>query len=824
MIYLLLWYIAISLLGLLVFPLAHRLFPALADRGYSLSRALGLLLWGFIFWLLASLQVIRNDPGGLLLALFLVAGASVWALFKTGDDGDPGPGWGGRVRRGWEQVIAWMRSERQSVLAVEVIFIIAFVFMALVRAANPESIGTEKPMEQAFINAILRSETFPPHDPWLAGFAISYYYFGYVMTSMLAMITGTPGNAAFNLMLALLFGMNAVGAFGVVYNLLANVRRAEKRDALALAGLGPLFLLLVGNLGGLLEVLHRRGLFWSRGPEGGLTSGFWSWLNIRDWNEPPSEPFSWVPDRFWWWWRPSRVINEFDLGGGWHEIINEFPAFSYVLGDLHPHVLAMPFALLVVGMALNLALGGARGQLTLPLLRLPLRAGAFALMAIALGGMAFLNTWDFPIYAAVLGGAFVLWRVREAGWGWVRAAELVKFALPLGLASVLLYLPFYVGFASQAGGLLPNLVAPTRGAHLWVMFATLFVPLFSYLFYLWRGGLAAVRWRLGLGLTGGFIVALWAFSWLLAWVASLRAPEVAAQFLSMNAVPNLPALFAAAMARRVEFVGGLLTIAALLALSASMLAGLPRRDDGQGEAQGSPDFVLLLVFVGALLVLGPEFVYLADQFGWRMNTIFKFYYQAWLMWSLAVAFGTAVLLLDLRGRMRTTWQGVLAFTMAAGLVFSLFAFANKTNGFSYANGFTFDSAMHLARYAPEDAAAIDWLRAAPPGVVSEAVGGSYTEFARMATYSGQPNVLGWPGHEAQWRGGYEPQGSRQNDIAALYTTRSWDEAASIIEKYGIRYIVVGRLEKRTYPVDISKFEAYLPVVFREGETVIYQVP
>ena len=94
---------------------------------------------------------------------------------------------------------------------VEILFFLAFAFLAFVRAGNPEIVGTEKPMELAFINAILRSPTFPPHDPWLSGYAISYYYFGYVMTAMLAKATGTLGSVAFNLMLALVFALSAVG-------------------------------------------------------------------------------------------------------------------------------------------------------------------------------------------------------------------------------------------------------------------------------------------------------------------------------------------------------------------------------------------------------------------------------------------------------------------------------------------------------------------------------------------------------------------------------------------------------------------------------------
>jgi len=209
-----LWYFTLTLLGGLTFPIAHRMFPALADRGYSLSRALGLLLWGFCFWLLASLGVSGNDASGILLGLAVVLGLAIGSLS------------GGRqfivnLKNLWD----WIKQNWKAVLAVEILFLLAFAFMALVRSANPESLGTEKPMELAFINAILRSPTFPPHDPWLSGYAISYYYFGYVMAAMLAKFTATSGGMAFNLMLASLFGLNAVGAFGIGYDLLGAYSR-----------------------------------------------------------------------------------------------------------------------------------------------------------------------------------------------------------------------------------------------------------------------------------------------------------------------------------------------------------------------------------------------------------------------------------------------------------------------------------------------------------------------------------------------------------------------------------------------------------------------
>ena len=167
----------------MTFPLVFRLFPALTDRGYTLARAVGLLLWGWLFWMLASLGVLRNDLGGLLFALLLVMAISVWSIVNRKSE-----------------IVNFLKANLRLIVITEILFLLAFAFMAFVRASNPEATGTEKPMELAFINAILRSPTFPPNDPWMSGYSISYYHFGYILTAMLARLTGVSGNLAFNLM------------------------------------------------------------------------------------------------------------------------------------------------------------------------------------------------------------------------------------------------------------------------------------------------------------------------------------------------------------------------------------------------------------------------------------------------------------------------------------------------------------------------------------------------------------------------------------------------------------------------------------------------
>jgi len=115
------------------------------------------------------------------------------------------------------------------------------------------------------------------------------------------------------------------------------------------------------------------------------------------------------------------------------------------------------------------------------------------------------------------------------------------------------------------------------------------------------------------------------------------------------------------------------------------------------------------------------------------------------------------------------------------------------------------------------------LKTAPEGVVAEAIGGSYSNYARISTYSGQPTVLGWPGHEDQWRGSRAPQGTREEDIKTLYTTSDWNLANEIIQKYNIRYIYIGSLERTSMQVREEKFVSHLKPVFQQGSVVIYEV-
>ena len=892
MISFILWYLVISIVGWVTLPLAFNLLPNLKDRGYTLTRPLGLILWGFIFWLLTSLQILQNNSGGVLLAFFILAGLSAWS-----------------IRRNWKEMLDWYHQQVHLLVIGELLFLAAFAALALVRAANPDIAGTEKPMELAFINSLMRSPSFPPMDLWLSGYGISYYYFGYVMVAMLARVTRVVTGVAFNLAIASWFGMTALAAYGILYSLLKYWRKKNPRLAANAHGwalLAPFFILIVSNIEGFLEMLHARGLFWSQAADGSMQSRFWSWLNILELDKPPvlttasvpsqagglwgsflnspvaQELAKWVPNRPGgiWWWRASRVIQDFDMLHQPREIIDEFPFFSYLLADLHPHVLAMPFVLLALGMSINLYF---QATLTLgktnlfswvndwingkqPLLKDThlahwVRRPDFWLAAVVLGGLAFLNTWDFPIYIGLFCGAYILLRYQQDGWSAQRVFEFIELGLAVGITGVVLYFPFYTGFASQAGGLLPSLEFFTRGVYFWIFFGVMLVPIFAWLIYVWRKQGSRSRALKALGFSAIVVGGLWVLSYIFGWLISFlssfspaltdtnpnsivaaKLTEWGGLFASLHGGASSTFLLIGSLSLRFMQPGTWLTLLILLGLVWGLFSIFRKPDPGEGESldedlpevgektdkieERSPDaFILLLILVGIALTLVPEFVYLRDQFGWRMNTIFKFYFQTWILWGLAAAYASVVLWHELKKGWKAVFRLGWIVLILMSLAYPVFGLWTKTNKFN-PEQWTLDGNYFQDKYNEKEMEAIHWLESAPLGVVAEAstATASYTTYGRVATLSGLPTIIGWPGHESQWRGGAREIGSRLADLERLYKTNSWEEAQTILKQYNIRYVFIGNLERDTYKVNEIKFQQNLKPIFQNESVIIYEFP
>ena len=850
------WWLVIQLLSVAALPLAWRLFARLPGRGYGLSKALGLLLASYILWMGASLRLLPNTIGGIVVAILGVAGVSLW----LGRDGLRRPDADASSR----PLVAWLRRNWGLVLTTELLFAAVFAAWAAFRAYNPEIAGTEKPMEFAFINGILRSQFFPPQDPWLSGYAISYYYFGYVMLGLLIRLTAVDPAVGFNLGVALWYALTMVGAFSVVYDLVRLAKDRSQESGVRSQGagigfglLGALFVGFIGNLEGVVEAVYRRGL---------VPLSWIKWLDIKQLTDSP--PTGGWTGGFWWWWRASRVIHDRDLLGNSVEVIDEFPFFSFLLGDMHPHVLALPFVLLAIAGALNLFLAareratpahesagggdgaGVLGNLSAALHRLGQTLSALTglggtgilLYALAFGALGFLNTWDFPIYVALATLAIGAGLAAADRLTWVVARRAAAAGLALGVLGWLLYLPFYIGFQSQLGGVLPNLLFPSRFSQFVVMFGLFLAVMLPYLITLSRA-VPGRTWRRGtlfvfpwVFLTPLFLMAAFIFVFavlpqgraFIQTVLDNPAVKAAVGDGSFGQLAGLAARLRVAnpwtylvLAGLLSWVGGTLW---------ALLSGAGQGSEARRKEIGSPDlFALLMIGLALLLTFGVEFVYLRDLFGTRMNTVFKFYYQAWVLLALAAAFGLS----RLTGR-DVSWAlkaPVLALTLilvAASLFYPLAAIPSKAGEFRGKP--TLDGLAYLRQGSPADVAAIEWLRVnVPPAVVVvEASGGSYSPegAGRISMSTGNPTLLGWDFHERQWRGAaYDGLvAGRPEALDQIYRTARSEELPGLLEKWHVDYVVVGPLERRKFGLTdpaLARFDRALRRVYDKDGVRVY---
>lgn len=769
------WWLLLQVIGLAALPLAFRLFPRFADRGASLAKPLGILITGTAFWLGATFHLFPAERGAAVLLVIVLALAGLLLLGAGRANGEQSP-------------LAWLREHWQLVAASEAVFAVVFFGWAIVRSYNPEIAGTEKPMELAFLNSVMRSEYFPANDPWLSGYSISYYYFGYVLTGMLAKLGGVSSAVAFNLMLATVMGLAAQGAFGLVASLVAARHGEEpvRLRSLVIPGvLAAGLLVFLGNLVGVLDFLITHGFG---------SAQFWQAVSIDGLNTP-SLTNTWYPTEHWWWWKATRVINTFVNGQGIDYTISEFPIFSFVLGDLHPHVLALPFNLLVLGIAFSAY--QSPDPWGFGWLRVNWWKGA--LVAVIIGSLGFLNSWDLPTYAFIVFAAVALRAYQKAGRiDTFLFRDVGLFVVTVGVASVVIYLPFYLHFSSQASGFRPVITASTQIHH----------------YLLFWGPLVAI--------TGGFLANRLAAGLEPAWRRTMQvglvigfAPLVAWLLITVPAAARsstMPALLDLLPSKLLISV----PLALLTAASAVVALSARRRVDA---------FAGLLMMTAFLLQLGAEHFFILDVFGSRMNTVFKLYYQSWALLAVASAFGLYCLWpRRVASPLKMAWAAVCVVLLAGGAYYAVAATYSKANLFRGEP--TLDGLAFARQANPDEAAALDWLEADASGapVVVEATGGQYSEFARVATRTGLPTILGWAGHERQWRGSDEAYRGREQDIDRIYAGASKDETLNLLHQYNAKYVFVGSLEKQKYGAGITgRLGSFLDVGFQNNSVTIYKV-
>ena len=836
------WLLALEGAALLAFPLAFAAFAPLADRGWLLAKALGILVIGFGAWLMASAEIMPFGRASVFAAAAITGVAAIGAFMANR-----------------AAIIRFFRERWKTVALAELVFLAAFAAFVLIRMANPDLWhpwrGGEKPMDMAYLTAVLKSTYMPPYDPWFGGGYLNYYYFGQFLTAALIHATGAPPEIAINAAISAYYALTAGIAYSIAYNLAAAVypfasrgrvhgadynrasilteegkgegeysasekRRAATRNRPYIAGLlGAAFVAVLGNMDGAIQAIQG------------------AWISLVRGLPAPEFDF----------WRASRMMPPDPPG--WE--ITEFPFFTFLFADPHAHLFALPFTLLAIGCAAAVVLDAAPRR---PLWT-PARLLRLAALGLAVGSLRAINTWDYPTYLAL---AFAAVFVREVfAHGGLALAPALRAAAQSAVVfavGFLAFLPYQLSYETFFLGV--ESTTNTTPLRQFLAIAGLFVFALA----------AFCLWELRRPLNRAVSQTSRLFADLRAVLAAndsaaAPAPAFAAR---QSALRSLEAPLAVTIiAFAVLLVGFALTALlsgwawATVALSAAMIClatavGVRAAMRPSSAFSRPAAFAALAAATGFALAIGLDLVRVEGDIE-RMNSVFKFYMQIWVLLALSSAFAVWRLAGTLgfgvgrvggaRAKLRAAWTIGLSALILAAAVYPVLGTRDRISdrfygsptpltldGLAYAEGAVYRDPKGDVDLS-QDMAAIRWMRENLEGspTVLEASTPTYQWGSRISIHTGLPGVVGWEWHQQQQRWDYRAEVSaRIRDVDRIYSTPSADAAAALIAEYGIEYIYVGELERLYYPPEgITKFaDGLMPgieAVYDENGATIYRV-
>lgn len=856
------WYFLITLLGWITYPILRIATKTLADRGYGISKIIGLVILSYFSWLLGSTGVAFSQ----LNILFVLLGITIISgvLFAL------------QLR----EIKSDIKDLKKLFVGVELLSLTLFLVFLGIRLGNPDLWhpykGGEKPMDFSYFNAVLKSTSFPPYDPWFAGGYINYYYYGFVIVGAPVKLLGITPSVAYNLILPTLFSLVGTAAFSLGYTLVDSLNNPEVRylsdrirrrifntrlasedptvvlpsdshddeypseritfesvpirtvenvepdretvrsqvnPAAILGGLAStLLLLILGNLGSLRMIWH--GLIRIASPTVTLENS--SYINRILWSIQglikmfQGAQFTYpVGD---WYWIPSRTIPG--------EPITEFPFFTFLYADMHAHMIALPLTLAALAWAFSILLrnwvwqeksdrisGWIQFCITL------------FIGALIVGALRPTNTWDLPTYLAVCSIALLVsgltmtsansliqnnWKFQSKRW--------VEVLLGVGgfiLLTFALYHPFSVWFGQGY-----NAIDIWKGDR---------TPSWSYF----------THW-------GVFLVLI--VSWLAQetydWMASTPISALSKFKPYSGMIIVLSVLLVLIPVGLV--IGGIWI--AWLAFPIALWSGILLLRKNLPAAK---QFIFFLIGSGMVLTLAVELIVLVGDIG-RMNTVFKFYLQAWTMLAISAAF-SFIMIFPRRNEwnewLNTTWKIIVTILIFSAALFPLLAGTDKVRDrISPAAPHTLDGSAYMSTASyndngviidlSQDYEGIQWMQLNVPGspVIVEANTVEYRWGSRYTIYTGLPGVVGWNWHQRQQRAIIPSTKitDRVEEIRQFYLTTDVEETLNFIEKYQVAYIIVGQLENLYYPGEgLEKFRdfngVYWNTVFQNETTTIYQV-
>ena len=756
MLYGIVWLLLIELIGISTFVIFLKPFKAIPDKGYSISKPLGILLLSLVTWLISSSKTIPvTETTAILLLIGLAACSALVGTIK------------------WRFIKQIIKHNYRIILLTEAVFLLIYLVFLTIRYLDPGIDHTEQPMDFAFLNASINTLTGQPLDPWFKGEVISYYYFGYWIFGTLTKISQLPSFASYNLALATIPAITGSILFALTAIFLKISRQKFDFRVISCSLIAAACGVFMANLQGILE-------FFRINSVGSV--GFWKKVCIDGMQNPVMTSVdSWRPTDFWWWFKTSRIINYFGPtceDEGLDYTINEFPFFSYLLGDLHPHVMVTPFFLVFLYLVYDLFKRDVskRPDVTY--------WSKVVLVGSTFGCVCFINMWMLPICASVLlGVCFLKWLSPQP----ITKITLVKsMSLILGV-SILILLPYVWSFQSSVSGLSRTVyqTSTIHGIVLWGPLLILSLPQ-----VIWNFGTTPIgkSWKSDIALS----LAIAGMPWLIRFLIPASNIGLEANSMFSFAIP----------------------VTILCLISNLTLLNLVRR-----EGLSHRNLILSIFSISMLLILVPELFYIGDVYGNRMNTVFKLHYPVWIFLSICSAYS---IYQWTKGSIRTPKFFKYLYTLIACLML-ICAFY-----YSPAAAMTKISESNISGFRDSDSglkeSELSALKFAKSNIdinqgILESVG-EWDGSGFISRNTGIANIVNWPGHQNQWRDSNPEIYQRATDVEIIYSTTNIDQAKSLLYKYEIDFVYIGRQELNQYTNNqLVKFGSMGTLVFGSMDNI-----
>ncbi len=710
------WWLLLLFLGALSVPLLRKIFNKFWDKGYIFGKTFSILIFSYLIFILGRVHFLPFSRAVIIALLF---GAIIinWQWRKNNQ---------GEFDKFWQ-------SNWKNFLLQETAFLLLLAFWSFIRGFQPDIEGLEKFMDLGFVNSILRSKWFPPADMWFAGETINYYYFGHLQTAVLTKLSGLSSAITYNLQIATLFALSFMSGFSLVSNLIfkaisqksKKVKRRVRKDIIVGGIIAGLLLTLGGNLHSAVYVIK----------EGAKNY--------------------WYPDatRF----IGYRPDNPNDA------TIHEFPAYSFVVADLHGHLNNLPTVLLFMAV---LVVWGASLKENNKDLKIENWKLKIPIIAFLLSAMYMTNSWDLPIYGVLFAFFILLITLSplkkisfQKFWQGLKASFI--YGSIVLLLAIVFALPFALSFQPM-----------TQGLHL--------VNAHS----LW--------WQL---------LILWGFFWLVSlsfWV-----------FLLLSSRPKWRDLF---LKKRDSSTSPRRKVGTLLGMTTSDFFVL-----------AATFWATILIIIPEIVYVKD--IYIAEYH--RANTMFKLVYQAFVIYSLSVSYVAVRIKNYLKKRnLLFTVFYLIPFVIgfSAHMIYPYFSIKSYYNNLREYQGIW--GLKFLNQKYPGDYQIVLWLNKHVLGqpVILEAVGDSYTLYNHTSALTGLPTIQGWLVHEWLWRGGYDQPGARAEEVKQIYQGESDQQARNLLRNYQVEYVLVGPLEREKYPqLKEERFNKLGKVIFSSHTSRLYKL-